>query len=402
MKFALSLSLKNIKRRPFRSAALAALVMFLSFTLFFGAFTIISLQNGLEGYRSRLGADVVVVPNSAKGHGTVDDILLQGITGAYYMSAKDVEKIKAAPGVEQAARQFFLTSAKASCCSSRVQIIGFEPETDFLIQPWIRESYSGEFSDGDIIVGADVSVPEDKTIKFYGETYRVAAQLDKTGTGLDSAVYANMNTVKQMAHNAANLLETDTFKGVDIDSAASAVMIKTSEGYSAEAVADDINIHITKVQASPAKSMVSGISEGLSGVSGMIGVLVGVIWILAVVILIVVFALLSNERRKEFAILRTMGASKTMIFSVMAFESVMTSAAGAFLGLAISFAVIFPLADTLKAALGFPFLLPGAAVLAALCGGTLLLSVAAGVFTSSVSAYRISQSETGLLLREDA
>ena len=69
----------------FRAAALALLVLFLSFTVFAGAVCVISLQRGLSSYQNRLGADIVVIPNSAKGHGTVDDILLQGMADRFHL-----------------------------------------------------------------------------------------------------------------------------------------------------------------------------------------------------------------------------------------------------------------------------------------------------------------------------
>ena len=105
MKFTADISIKNIKRKPFRAIALSALVMLIAFTVFSGAFVIISLQNGLEGYRARLGADIVVIPSSARGHGSVDDILLQGITGNYYMSGKDYDKVASTEGIAAITRQ---------------------------------------------------------------------------------------------------------------------------------------------------------------------------------------------------------------------------------------------------------------------------------------------------------
>ena len=139
MKFAFGTSLKNIKRKPFRSFMMMLLVVILSFVLFMGAYIVMGLRNGLSSYQLRLGADIIVTPSSANGHGNVDDILLQGISGNYYISAKDIEKIKNTPGIAEMTTQFFLTSAKASCCSTRIQIIGFDPKTDFSIIPWMRE-----------------------------------------------------------------------------------------------------------------------------------------------------------------------------------------------------------------------------------------------------------------------
>ena len=402
MKFASDISLKNIKRKPFRAVLLSVLVMLIAFTLFSGAFLIISLKNGLSAYRARLGADIVVTPSSAKGHGTVDDILLSGITGNYYMSGKDYEKVASTEGIEAISKQFFLTSAKASCCSARVQIIGFDPETDFSITPWIAESYSGGIADGDVVVGADISGYDTGKITFYGQEYSIAARLQRTGTGLDNAIYTNMATMRQMAKNAARLLDTSPFQGVDIETATSAVFIKVKEGYTIESVADDINIHITKVEAKPAMSMISDISSGLSGTARMIGVLVILLWALAVIILIIVFVLLSNERKKEFAVLRVMGASQKMLSKIMGTEAAILSAAGAAAGIVLSLIILYPLSGSIKEALGLPFLSPGFITVLMLAIASFVLALLAGMLTALFCARRITNNETGLLLREDA
>ena len=108
MKFPVQIAQKNIKRKPFRSAAMSGIAMVLSFTLFFGAYMIVSLKEGLSSYQDRLGADIVVVPVSATSHGALDDILLQGITGNYYMNGQTVDKIYAVEGIESITKQFYL------------------------------------------------------------------------------------------------------------------------------------------------------------------------------------------------------------------------------------------------------------------------------------------------------
>ncbi len=401
MKFAALISVKNIKKKPFRTMGLALLVAVLSFSLFIGAFVILSLQRGLESYRARLGADIVVVPSSALSHGMVDDILLQGITGNYYMSAKVCEKVCATEGIETVSKQFFLTSAKASCCSAKVQIIGFDPETDFSILPWIGENYTGTMEDGDVVVGSNLNLSEDRLIRFYGQEYRVVAQLEETGTGLDSTVYTNMNTIREMAKNAARLLETSPFRGVNIDTAASAIMIKVADGYDINDVMDDINIHISKVQATSAKSMVLGIVSGLGQISKFIGFLVAAIWILAVIILLIVFATVLQERRKEFGVLRIVGASCGMLTRMMCTEAVIVSLAGALIGLLLSAIMFYPLMDSIRNALDLPFLKPNQILLVLLFLGSFCVSVLMGGLVSAVIARKITRNETALIIRED-
>jgi len=400
MNFEKELSVKNLKRKSARTAALVILSAFLSFSIFGGSLVVMSLQNGLRSYEARLGADIIVVPNQARSHGTVDAILLQGIPGSFYMDESYYEKIAAREGVEAASPQFFLASASAGCCSVAVQIIGFDPETDFSIQPWIRERYGGAVGDGDLIVGSGIEVPSNHKLVFYNNSYNVVAQLDETGTGLDTAVYANMNTIREM-------LESSTKQGFryydgDPERAISSVMIKVADGYGIEDVTNDINVHVRKVEATQAKSMVSSIAGGLTNVSRVITALVAAIWVLALSILMVAFAMIANERTKEFAVLRVIGASEAMLKGLLCAESVLVSGAGAVCGVALAALVVFPFSGVIKQGLDLPYLLPNAGVIAALLIGSVLLSLLSGVLTSGLSARRLTKSETGLILREDA
>lgn len=400
MKFVKQLALKNLKRKPARTTALVILSAFLSFSIFGGSLVVLSLQNGLKSYEARLGADIIVVPNQARSHGTVDAILLQGIPGSFYMDESYFEKIAAREGVEAASPQFFLASASAGCCSVAVQIIGFDPETDFSIQPWIRESYGGKVNDGDLIVGSSIEIPSNHKLVFYNNSYNVVAQLDETGTGLDTAVYANRNTIREM-------LESSTKQGFryydgDPERAISSVMIKVADGYGIEDVTNDINVHVRKVEATQAKSMVSSIAGGLTNVSRVITALAVTIWVLALAVLMVAFAMIANERTKEFAVLRVIGASEAMLKRLLRTESVLVSGAGAVCGVALAALAVFPFSGLIKQSLDLPYLLPNAGVIAALFVGSVLLSLLSGVLTAGLSARRLTKIETGLILREDA
>ncbi len=402
MKFVLNTALKNLRHKPLRACILGLIVLFLTLTLFIGGFVINSLQSGLSGYQERLGADIIVTPSSAQGHGTVDNVLLQGITGNYYLPAKSLDKLAEIEGIETMSSQFYLTSAKASCCSVRVQIIGFDPETDFSIQPWIAESVSQSIEDGDILIGSEVSMPADGKIKFYGKNYHVAAQLAKTGTGLDNAVYANMNTIVQMAQDASVGEEREAFRNIDIKKTASAILIKVKSGYDIQSVADDINIYIPKVKATPSQSMIATISDVLQGISLIIGLLTGGIWLLSVVIMIAVFVMLSHERKKEFAVMRVIGATRSMMLKIMGSEAGIVSIIGSLIGVLLSYILAFPVSEMIRSNLSMPVTMPDVGTLLWITAGAVLIPAAAGVITALISAVRITKSETGLLLREDA
>ena len=69
---------------------------------------------------------------------------------------------------------------------------------------------------------------------------------------------------------------------------------------------------------------------------------------------------------------------------------------------AIGMLAVFPAAGSLRSSLELPLLLPGVAGTALLAVGVIIVSVAAGLLASYVSAHKITGNETALLLREDA
>ncbi len=399
MTFERKLAWRNLSRRPVRSGALIMLAAFLSLTIFAGSMVVLSLQNGLKSYEARLGADIVVVPKQARSHGSLEAILLQGIPGYFYMDDSYLEKVRSTPGVETASPQFYLASASAGCCSVAVQIIGFDPETDFSIQPWIRESYSQDLEDGDIIVGSQITVPNNRILRFYNQDCRVVASLDETGTGLDTAVYANMNTIRSLMESSRNE-GFDYGEDIQIERAISSIMVKVKDGYSVEEVNNDLSIHLRRVECTQARAMVSSIAGGLTSVSRIIGGLTAMIWVLAIVILSLAFAMIAHERTKEFAILRVMGASRKMVSGLLRWEAALVSLIGAVAGVAVGALVIFPFSSLIRSRLDLPYLMPGIGTVVGLLAGSVVIAVIAGSLTSAVSAYHISKNDTGLILRE--
>ena len=401
MTFERKLAWRNLTRRPIRSGALIILAAFLSFSVFAGSMVVMSLQNGLKSYEARLGADIVVVPKQARSHGSLESILLQGIPGYFYMDDSNLEKVRSTPGVEAASPQFYLASASAGCCSVAVQLIGFDPETDFSIQPWIRESYSRQLEDGDVITGSLITVPKNRILRFYNRDCRVAASLEETGTGLDTAVYANMNTIRSLLESSRNE-GFDYGEGIRPERAISSIMVKVKDGYSVEEVNNDLSIHLRRVECTQARSMITGIAGGLTSVSRIIGGLTAMIWVLAIVILILAFAMIAHERTKEFAVLRVMGASRRMVSGLLRWEAALVSLIGAAAGAAAGALVVFPFSGLIRSRLDLPYLMPGIGTVVGLLVGSVVIAVIAGSLTSAVSAYRISKNDTGLILREGA
>lgn len=382
MGFARFLAVRNCRRNPSRTAALALVAAMLALALFGGSLVVCSLQNGLTRFQERLGADILVLPRDAQADGGWEGVLVQGRPLHFYMDASRFAALAAMPGVECAAPQFFLTSANAGCCSVAVQLIGFDPTTDFTIQPWILERYADDIGYGDIVCGSGISIPQDKSLKFYNVPCRVVGRLSPTGTGMDTAVYMNMETIRAMMKSAA-ALDFTAFGGIAPEQAISAVLIKTSPDFSPEAVAEAIDAAYPDLAARPAHGMVKRVEAGLGGIAGTVGVLLLMVWLLCIGLLALAFQMVFAERRREFAVLVISGATRALLTRIALAEALLIASFGAAGGILTGAFVLLPFAALLKDSFARPYLLPDAssiALLAAGAFGAAVLSAAAAAF----------------------
>ena len=401
MKSIHSLPFVNLIKKPARSIALLILSAFLAVSAFGGSLAVMSLRNGIDSLESRLGADVIVVPYEAATQGSYESVILQGNPGAFYMSNSVIGEIsEEIEGIEKLSAQYFLVSAKAGCCSVKVQIIGFDPETDFSVTPWIERSYGKELSDGDVIVGAMVEVSTGDDIKLFDQKVNVVGQLERTGTELDTAIYCNVNTVKQLMQ-AAQVKRLVDYNGSDPDKVISSVLIKVRGDYDIDDVTSDINLHVRGIKAIRAKSMISSVSDSLSGVSSAIGVLIAVIWVLSLIIMAIAFSMINNERKKEFAVLRVLGASRGMLSKIVFKEALMLTFAGGVCGILLTLLIGVLFSDSLTSPIGVPFLLPSVGTMAVIGVVTVAATMLAGALTAAISARKVSKQDTGVILRGD-
>ena len=394
------LPVQNLLRRPGRTMALAALTALLALSVFGGSVVVMSLRQGLNSLESRLGADIIVVPSSAQSKVSFQNMLLQGTTGAFYMDADNLIRVREVEGVEIAAPQVFLASLKADCCSVKIQVIGFDPETDFFVRPWIGQSYSQELGELDVVTGCKVEANVGVNIRIYDERCKVVGKLAPTGTGLDTAVYCGMDTMKI-------LLKAAEAKGVwhkvtsdPDDDVISAIYVKVKDGYNIDEVNSKIQGHTRKCSAVRTKSMLTDVSDSLAGISKTVTVLIAAIWALALVILLIAFAMIAGERKREFAVLRLLGSSRAMLIGLVLKESALCSLAGGALGVLLASLIVFPFTTLIETKLGLPYLRPGISSVTLLGLTSLAATVMIGAAASAWTSFRLSRIDPGTVLRE--
>lgn len=390
---------KSIAGRPLRTFALLFICIIMSGVMFGGAVLSVSLKNGINSLEQRLGADIIVVPKSAGEKVELENILLQGTPGYFYMDKSVRDALERTDGVDKLSAQYFLVSANAECCTVQVQIIGFDDETDFTVKPWLREAYSGSLEQNEIIVGSGLSTKVGHNLKLYGVECKAVGKLESTGTGLDTAIYASSDTVR-------GLIKAAEGKGISVlskqspDDVISSVYIKVKDGYDIDEVAANINLGMDGVQTVRTKSMITGTADKLSVFSASITVLIAAVCVLSAAIMLIIFTALAGERKGEFALLRVIGFSRARLCRQVLNEAFVICIYGALLGIGIASAVVFPFGSLIENKAALPMLTPDLVSVL----GYALLAIAAVVVTGPIasvySAFRLSRIDTGRILRE--
>jgi putative ABC transport system permease protein len=391
------LSLKNLKAKPVRTACLAVVVAILAFTLFGGSILALNLRQGLAVMTKRFGADMMIVPKGAGEQ--AESLLLRGGTGYFYFDAGIVEEIEKTDGVLCASPQFFLTSLLTECCDDAVQLIAYDPQTDFVVQPWIAEMNGTVIGDGQVVIGNSIIKDANGTIKLFNHQYPVAARLSRSASGFDTSVFMTMNTMRSLidnAHSQRMRFIADSYEREII----SAVLVKTDPAKSPSLLSWDIRKRNDNVDVLISQGIFSSIAATISGLVKYIHVFSVALWALAVIILAAVFSGSIHERKKEFAILRILGATRKKLISLVLYESSIAAAVGALAGIILATLVIFPFSTLISEKLDLPYLDAPFFNFVVLVIASLLLSVVTGPLSSLYSSLKISRAETYFTLRE--
>jgi putative ABC transport system permease protein len=390
------LAWNNLKRRPYRTASLAGMVALFAFTLFAGTILNENLSRGLDSLAERLGADLLIVPYGYDSQAQA--ALLRGEPSTFYMRADLLDKVRRQPGVLKASPQFFLASLDAGCCSSKVQIIGYDPATDFLVRPWTQEN-RGALQRGQIVVGSRIVTEVGGEVTLFDTVFTIAAKMEPTGMGFDTSVFMTLDDVYGLMRKAG-LAEGDPDAA---DRFISSIAVKTGPGYSPKDIGNelmrrhaidyDLDLVLTK-------SLVSDVAGRLKGVSSLIWTLAAVFWVLALVVMSIVFSSTLNERKRELSIFRILGASRSWLGRMILIEALFIGLGGALAGLSAAALCMFPFSTLIFQAIGLPHLQLSWGMILAYALAVLFLAGAAGPLASIYSALSITRFDIYQTLRE--
>lgn len=381
------LAFSNIKRKPYRTAALIAITALAAAVLFASFILSSSLKGGINGFQKRLGADLMIVP---EGYGTqVESVLLTGEPNYFYMD-KNVESIvRNIEGVEKVSGQFYLTSLSESCCDFPIQIIGFDPESDFIVTPWAAGKIQTHENSELIFAGNNVSITKNQ-VTFFSQTHHVSSKLSKSGSGMDNAIYADLPTLQKIFDDA-KAKGFGFISDGDTTNKTSVIFVKLLQDAKQDGTALRIKTLLPDVQIIKGGSFISSLAEKIESFLIFPKILTGIVLLISTFTLAIVFSLIVNERKREYSILRVLGADKITLRKLIFSEAFVIGSIGAATGIFLGALVVLPFNTLIAEKLSVPFVLSTPVMIIIFAFITFAISVFSSVFAAVFGVNKVSE-----------
>ena len=379
---------RNLANRPYRTSATIFAFAFIAATLFSSQYLMDGAQASLDTGMSRMGADILVVPEEYAAAGQT--IILNGQPSSFFFDGDNLEKISRVPGVAKASPQIYIATLFASCCAAPVQMIAIDPENDFTISAWLRENREVKLGKDDIIIGSAVIQNVGNDLMFYGHTFHVVGILKQTGMGVDNSVFTRFEDAYVMADES----ELKAVKKLTIPPGKiSAVLVKVNPGSSPAAVAREIQEKVPGTKSITPNGLLNTVNGQLGAVRRLLTGTTLAMVIVSIPLLAFIAAMVAHEQRREIAILRALGAPKTFVIRLLIAESVSLGIIGGAIGTGAAMLILVAFQDFIAISLKIPFIIPSLAALATAGGTAFLLCAGIGGISSIYPAILINRSD---------
>jgi putative ABC transport system permease protein len=394
------LARKNIRHNLFRSIAIVLGVAAATGTIFSVSAVMQSVKTSLTRNADRLGSDLIVVPweyktkaEAAWADGTPITFYMPGsVLGEINKVEKFHPKLKRkAKVVENASPQLFYLSSEAGCCDlGNKLLVGFKPDNDFSVLPWLKNGTNRSIKSGEVLVGGNLPQQQGFRIQLFNRVFAVAGKLEASGNAFfDNSIFMVYDDLKDLMIKSSAPLPDNLSWEQEI---VSAIMVRTSPLFSTQVIANQIghDVKSLAVKGIVTKQVQTSIGKQIFMLLRAVFLAGCVLWIISFLLIAIIFSMIVNERMREMGLLRAMGAKRSTIFRLTVTEASLLSFGGGSLGIIIGGAMFFALRNHIETSFAIPFQWPGGSQFALLIVVCLGLGVLTGVCAALLPAIRCS------------
>lgn len=392
-------ALKDILSQKFVCTILFLLFFFTSAAVFAGSIFKQGADGGAEQTQKRLGADVIVVPSGFNAE--LQNSLFEGKACTFNLDSGWTDKISGIEGVEKISAQRYIATLSADCCAGGgIQLIAYDPDTDFTIGSWLREANIAPPADNEIIVGSDSGFKNGSTVVFFNKEFTVTGRLEKTGMGYDTSAFISLDAARDIAGKDGY---SSVFPQKNGREQMSMLMIKTSDGCTPQQVKENIeSIYGNEnISAFSIASAVSSLSEKISGIKTLSAVYSLFLVITAAIAVFAVITLSIYQRKTVMGRLISVGVTPVKIIRLLIYEYSYIMLAALLCAITVSLAILYPFETYISLSAHIPYRQPGIASVMLTALKTLLINAIMLAAAMLYSAVRLLSRDGGQLIKED-
>jgi putative ABC transport system permease protein len=311
-----------------------------------------------------------------------------------------MDRIMGVQDVEVVSPQLYLATMEDSPYSSlpELYLVAYDSATDFVIKPWLEHDPIGTLRLGEAVGGSAVSDPdEDGKIQIYGYPIRLIRTMEETGTDADQSLFVSFDTAQAIVGE----VQSQPRPAFEIaPESISTAMVKVRLGSDPHEVAVNMLEQVPGVVPIESTGFFQTQRAQIVGLLRTVLILAGLTWCLATLFMGLVFSLAANERSREIATLRALGATRPVILKTLLLEGATLAVTGGATGIGLAVLIAGLFGAQIAGATGIHIALPGPLALAGWAIAGLALAVGSVVLAAWLPASRLSQQEPALAMRE--
>jgi putative ABC transport system permease protein len=355
----------------------------------------VSVASSLKKSSERLGADLIVVPVGARGF--AEEFLLESKNTSFYMPISLIDKVKKIEGIESLTHHTYLSSISGLCCDIMpTRIVAFNPDTDFIINPWLQKSLGRPLQLGEAIAGFGTSENLglgllDIEATIFDNRFKIVGELEKTGTGLDHALFMTENNLQNIIESGKSPLKRGNI---------SIIFTKVKKGHDPDYVGRVLEGEIPEVDVVARSQMGEKFLNTLADINKIFLLTTFLASVLTTFLVWAIFSAIANERSKEIGIMRALGAKESHIVHLYLLEVTVLGLLGSVLGVLIGTYLSALLAGSFSLLKNISAGLTGGqqAIIAIIC---LLVGTAICITGAMMPINRIKKMEPLLVIKEE-
>jgi len=389
----LSLALQNLGRRKARSLLLIAAVAIGSAVVFTGATLMQSIDRSMSVGFTRMGADMMVVPEGALTNITAALLVVEPTE--LVLDADALAKANLASVGRYAAQKIVrVEHSGIGSHHESVDLIGFDPARDFTIQPWLAERINRGLQPGDVILGAERDAPLGSQLLIFGKPHTVYGRLGRTGVGThERGVFMPFATLEALAaviHSPGGAPPVALAPGK-----VTGFLVELAPGATALQARFAILSALSGAKVVAGDTTLSGIRQGLAALLDGILALMALMFVSTALMVSVLFSAIVTERR---------GARRSQVIGMMVTEAVLATGVGGLLGVALGVLMLRLFERSLVyylEKLGVPFIWLDTPRTIAFAVGAIVLASVIGALGVLYPAWRASRRDAYDLVRSE-